>query len=61
MTGPPAAKRTTLPSVTDLGKSILVVEEKGWFGLLNRDLVGKVGVVGNKGVGFSAMTEWVGR
>lgn len=47
--------------MTDLGKSILVVEEKGWFGLLNRDLVGKVGVVGNKGVGFSAMTEWVGR
>lgn len=37
------------------------VAEEGWFGLLERALVGKVGLVGNTGVGFLAMKEWVGR
>ncbi|KAI8001701.1 hypothetical protein LOK49_LG09G00353 [Camellia lanceoleosa] len=37
------------------------VAEEGWFQYLDRAVVGKVGLRGDKGVGFLAMTEWVGR
>lgn len=36
------------------------VTKEGWFDLLERALVGQVGEVGSRGVGFSAMVEWVG-
>lgn len=35
------------------------VAEAGWFDLLERALVGQVGEVGSRGVGFSAIVEWV--
>lgn len=37
------------------------VAEEGWFQYLNRAIVGKVGLRGDKGLGFLAMTEWVDR
>lgn len=37
------------------------VAEKGWFNFLNRPVVGTMGLRGDKGVGFLAMTEWVRR
>ncbi|GMP97488.1 hypothetical protein CsSME_00045721 [Camellia sinensis var. sinensis] len=35
------------------------VMEERWFDLLERALVGQVEEVGSRGVGFSAMVEWV--
>ncbi|GMQ03457.1 hypothetical protein CsSME_00049247 [Camellia sinensis var. sinensis] len=46
-------------SVEGGAKMVQGVAKKGWFGLLERVLVGRVGEEGSKGVGFSAMTEWV--
>ncbi|GMP83788.1 hypothetical protein CsSME_00037579 [Camellia sinensis var. sinensis] len=57
--GAPVVMRTALSSVDDIGKPIQAVVEERWFGLLNRALVGRVGLVGDKGVGFSTMMEWV--
>ncbi|GMP66950.1 hypothetical protein CsSME_00027097 [Camellia sinensis var. sinensis] len=46
-----------LAPIGDGGQLIQAMAEEGWFGLLNRALVGTVGLAGDKGVGFSAMSE----
>lgn len=43
------------------GEVIQAVAEEGWFNLLGRALVGRIGEVGVKRVGFATMTDWVGQ
>lgn len=54
-------KRAATAPLVVTDKPVQAMAEEGWFDILNKALVGLVGMEGDKGVGFSVMTEWVGR